>query len=264
MSNYDYYEVEEILNIIPPTYSLDLTNLEDNTDTRLLTGEAIKDYLIEKYGDRKVFLLSTNATGNFLDKWNNFKYTNKHNFDVLFTALSIYYNPVENYDRKEESKITYNGSELITDDKTGDTTRTNVLGKQETIAEYGSVTDTQTLGEVNGKVTNTISAENSNIYQPDNESTTTTNAVTNTTTTGGKNDKVTINSKTDTDTNVYNLNTTSQHEYLNRNDTTESRVHGNIGVSTGADMIKKEYDVRINNLAYDILDKFAHEHMYYI
>lgn len=107
------------------------------------------------------------------------------NYDTiqkLFATLSLEYNPIENYDRKENSK---NHNE-------------------------GGYTNT-----------NDISAMNSTTYQPDNKQ-------------GNEHD----------DTDIY-----------------ESRIHGNIGVTTTQQMITQERVLARDNLIEWVSKKFGHDNM---
>lgn len=132
------------------------------------------------------------------------------------------YSPIENYDRYENSTDTHKGT--VKDEGGGNDTHS---GKDTNNLKIVNDTDAHTGTDT---TTNTISAENSNVYSPDNKSelqhgeTITYNKDDTTTITHGhKIDRTDHNTRTD--------DLTDKHE---------SHMHGNIGIVTNQQMIEAE------------------------
>lgn len=134
-----------------------------------------------------------------------------YNISRMLLALNEEYNPIENYDRKED----------WTDDRTASA---SYIGNS-------SANGTATPG-VHTVTESKVSAYNSNAYEP-------------------KEQEEVSRSGTDA--------TASSSNEQSRNDTQDrsahsGRVHGNIGVTTNAQMIEGELALRIKNL-YDMIAK---------
>lgn len=265
MSKYDYYVLDDIIGNIGTTqYELKATNLEKNETDTLANWDYISDYLITKYGDRSIFLTVDAPTNNFLFKFFNYIATRQHNIDMLYTSFMTYYNPVENYNRYETSELTKNGKELRAIGTTGTDTQSTDYGKNETTNTYGAIISNTLNGATNQTTESKISADNSDNYQPDNMTTTSMQPININTTTDGRTDTTIIKQKTDTNTTTYGKKINDSLEYINRADSTESHIHGNIGVTTGAQMIQGELSVRLVDLVNLILDEFAKLYTIYL
>lgn len=142
-----------------------------------------------------------------------------------YNAIIAEYNPLENYDREEDRTVTR-------DDETGNTrtlnTSTDVDG---TITTSGTET-----------TENSVSAENVNVFEPDDRSVRTPNLT-------DTHDMATKDTGTITDAGTFDG---SEIEH--------SRIHGNIGVTTSQQMLISELDLvpRLDLIKY-ISDNYAAE-----
>ena len=150
------------------------------------------------------------------------------------------YNPLENYDRQENWTDTLDSD--TTNNSTDNTTETNTTAVSSSTSTEGSESD-------NGSVENTVSAFDSNSYQPsdkstsDNSTSTSTESSSNTNSSAGLTHNSTV---TDTGT----KDDTSVHT---------GRVHGNIGVTTSQQMLQSELDIAKFNIVQQITDLFISE-----
>ncbi len=194
---------------------------------------------------------------------NNFFLNYYESFKKLWIALNMQYNPIENYDRMENWKDTYNS----------DNTRTDSTHYKETDdVEYkGTETDELTkAGKESNKETisgttiteNELCADNVSGYHDDTKTTVTHPDYTN--------NELSFTGRTDTNEHSFTNredNRTFEHTYLNGNDKNEhrgydqreGRAHGNIGVTTSQQMVLSSLDIgRINFYTY-VADLFEKE-----
>lgn len=144
----------------------------------------------------------------------------KRTFEKWVNALSMEYNPIENYDRKEEWE-----------DRIANQTLENTNGK--------SSGNTSGSSRVNGSSENTKSAYDSDGYQPE-----------------SRNTYETIGTDTsDTRTNMINTINKDESNNLKHN----GWVHGNIGVTTTQQMLESELSLSAWNVYEHITDLFIEE-----
>lgn len=187
-----------------------------------------------------------NAIGVWSDKW-------QRTMQRWITALSIDYNPLENYDRMEDwfdnsSKQSKDSGMNNAVNIRSDATNKNEIAIASDISE----------SEGDGTTTNTRSAYDSGTYQPHDESTT------------GTTGSNTSNGVTNAVGDIKTDNT----EILNGSNTTEGneihmglhsgRLHGNIGVTTSQQMLEAELDVSKFNIYNEISDLFVSELLIYV
>ena len=135
------------------------------------------------------------------------------------------YNPLENYDRQEDTSLTYEGSENVTRNIDSDR---KIKG---TTADTRN--DTSSANSSSQK--NVFAFDSAEASPSDSDSGTTT-----ATGTGSSNSTV-DNSDTEKRTE------TEGHSFTNRKNVTASRIHGNIGVTTSVQMLTAEQEFRIKN-----------------
>ena len=169
-------------------------------------------------------------------------------FTKWVDALSIDYNPLENYDRMEEWEDENKGT--LTNTRTHNNQDKRTLNTTDTTT-YNS-TDTT---DIDGTTTNTeeVSAYDSSSYQPSKQVTTdedTTNTLKHT----GHDDL----KKTGTDTIDYS-GTIKDDGGSSGNAKHKGRIHGNIGVTTSQQMLQSELDLAQWNLYEHITDLFLKE-----
>lgn len=187
----------------------------------------------------------------------------------LEATLNLEYNPIHNYDRTEEEHTAGESNRDITVNTDTTTTRKETgTGSSDQTSTFHDDTETQDTVEVDtsGNVELTVSAENSDVYQPDNN----TSNLEHKKTQGTKN--VTADQTTD-DTSSYsnqvNHNDTENLQGKTDNDETHSdfrtmRAYGNIGVTTTQEMIKQEREIVQFNLCEYIVESFKHEFCLYV
>ena len=199
------------------------------------------------------------AESQFEKVFKNFLKRRQKDFNLIYQSLYDYtYNPIENYNRMEESDIVKDGHDNNT-----------TSGQNENSYNYGSVdtrednlTSTAKSNDVNTNsgedgITKFVSGFN----QPNtlNESerelshygkSTTSKADSTINNTGTQ-----TNSKTGTDTNKMKITSNTEITY-GGTEKTKSTIHGNIGVTTSQQMIIAEVEMRKYNLLENILDEF--------
>lgn len=146
----------------------------------------------------------------------------------MYKALHIEYDPLSNYDRTETTTV-------ITDGES-----TTVNSGSDKVTTVGTNEGSSTGESETNKL---ISAFNSDTLVPDDK-----NVITDGTTTRSENESTTTNdidnsSKVDTDTVV----------------TTESRIKGNIGVTTSQQMLQSEIEISRINFFNEVADMLAPE-----
>ena len=150
----------------------------------------------------------------------------------MYEALRTEYSPIENYDRKEDIKREYKDS--------GTDTETLTLGSSTTSTHTGTDTNTMQGG---GSTEKGVSAYNEDGY------------------TNREKDTETQNS-TNTqqyDTTVTNTGSGSDMTKTDygkqRTETENTRIHGNIGVTTSQQMIESEMSLRAKYDIYKIISR---------
>ena len=242
-----------VLKMTYNVFEIELLNVQmdvSNDETYGITSELFKSFLCENYGWRKFRIKpwQPNDLTEFIQKKFDLWYSHqRQNIDRMIQALKSEYNPIENYDRTEETTRKNTGTQ--TDRKTGQDTTEYQGGESQSVK--GTNTDTQSGSrstEYGSQDMKSVSAFNSSTATPQE-----------------------VNAKTGTDTetlnNIKNVNsseTTTTNSFNGRSDVMEynseqkrtddlsetitSRIHGNIGVTTSAQMIAGEMEIRKFNL----------------
>lgn len=201
-------------------------------------------------------------------------------FDKWITALNIEYNPLENYDRFED--YTDKGKENGNTKTTGNHTETENGTKNDT----GSYSESEHVSEdideiidelidenidhkLNSSTENTVSAYDSNTYQPENKSDTDTSEDTDRDldrdydrdydrtfdrSMSGNTQNDSTSQNTTTGTNTGNEDYTKGTELVH-----VGRLHGNIGVTTSQQMLQSELDIARFNIINEITKIFMQE-----
>ena len=153
-------------------------------------------------------------------------------FDRMYKSLRMEYSPIENYDRIEDIKREYKDS--------GTDTETLTLGSSTTSSHTGTDTDSTQGGGSNEKG---VSAYNEDGYTNREKDTETHNS----------NNTQTYNS---TVTNTGSGSDKTQTDYgKQRTETENTRIHGNIGVTTSQQMIESEMSLRAKYDIYKIISR---------
>ena len=144
---------------------------------------------------------------------------------LLDNVYGQIYNPLENYDRQEDTSLTYEGSENVT---------RNIDSDRKTKGTTADTrNDTSTANSSSQK--NVFAFDSAEASPSDSDSGTTT-----ATGTGSSNSTV-DNSDTEKRTE------TEGHSFTNRKNVTASRIHGNIGVTTSQQMMESEVALRMKH-----------------
>lgn len=163
----------------------------------------------------------------------------------LINIIEAEYNPIENYNRIEDSSDTLSGSDVLRmaggNQETHSGTDTETHSGTDTETHSGTDTETHSGTDT---TTNSISAENSSGWSNDTKSDM------------GHGESVgTLHGHTIQDAHGHQIQDAHGHvitdQYQNRSDTTEygkintrkSNIHGNIGVTTNQQMIEQELEL---------------------
>ena len=166
---------------------------------------------------------------------------NYDNFARMWTALNLDYNPIFNYDRKEDSKETYDSYFEETDRRTWtDETNETPTGKESTEVTHNS----------NEVVETKISADNVSTYSPKEQVTTTLAPDKHETSFDNRNTKTTVERKSP--------GGTDKNDHKGHDDHT-AYLRGNIGITRTQEMINDELNLRKFDFYRYIADKYAHE-----
>ena len=216
--------------------------------------DILNNYILANYSRRELFGFIQNMETAHRDikLW---LYSNAYNINTLYSSIVQEYNPIENYNRTEETTHAITGSS--TDTK--DSTLTTQAGERNTsyTDSFGKIVtnNSDTAGEIVSisETTNKVAPEDSETFYNNNKSTAnnTQNAVTNTST--NTRDAVT-NSGTAKDNSYTDTNTnsgvdTNEHK---ENVTITSKITGNIGVTTSQQMLLSQRELANLNLIHDI------------
>lgn len=247
-----------------------MKNSNDDIFTNLVTPTGIdKDKLINTilmhgaefevlYPDAEYFKF---LVGVWSDKW-------QHTMKKWINALSIDYNPLENYDRMEDW-TDLNTKLSSQEDKRSSMNvneRSDVADNSEATSRNETALGNDTsVSTGNGTTTNTRSAFDSATYSAHDQSTSqsggsnTASSLTSAngdTTTSGKNNDFTLDSSNGIDE---SKSTSMDNETGKRS----GRAHGNIGVTTSQQMLEAELNIQKFNVYEEIANLFLTEFVIY-
>ena len=225
--------------------------------------ETMKDYIFMYAGDNESRYGDPDLLERLVTRWFSAK---KHDFEMMYRALTIDYNPIENTDRYEDfwenTDRTENGSESRTEDNS--VTRNSTSNSAQ---EYTTDGNTEGTGSNTSSVTRTpeltteqeTSAFDSETYQPQNKRTDTgtekteqTESSTSSATTSQNGNQTSTQSGNETETGKNSIDGKTENNV--RNEVKHGlHSHGNIGVTTNQEMINQELELR----TYDIYKQIA-------
>lgn len=182
-----------------------------------IDADVLRDTILLRGGEFEVLYpditFLKNAIGTWSDKW-------MHTMERWVNVMNSEYNPIENYDRKE------NWTDV--NQRNSSTSRTeSATGKDNSVSSG------------NGSTENTRSAFDSSTYQPHDKSTSASNGI----------------NTSKSETTAAGNTTDASNELLQKS----GRAHGNIGVMSTQDMVKQELDLYYWNLYEEIADLFISE-----
>lgn len=182
---------------------------EDEDGNVVATKDDIVNHIVFKFGDAPLFCPDPQVMGFYITKWSSRR---KAQWDRFYKAISIDYEPLENYDRVEKTTddLTH-GHKVVTND---DLTHGHKIVSNDDLT-HGHTVEAQ------------ISASNESTYQPDNKAI---NAGKDQRdldeTHSGKDERDLDETHSGTDKRAY-----------------DSHIHGNIGVTTSQQMLASELDI---------------------
>ena len=141
---------------------------------------------------------------------------------LLDNVYAQTYNPLENYDRQEDTSLSYEGSENVT---------RNVDSDRKT---KGTTADTR------NDTSSANSSSQKNVFAFDSAEASPSDSDSGTTTATGTG---TSNSTVD-NSDVEKRTETEGHSFTDRKNVTASRIHGNVGVTTSQQMLESEIALR--------------------
>ena len=191
--------------------------------------ETLIDNILLRAGEFEVVYANPFFFQNAIGIWSD---KHKRTFEKWISALSLEYNPIENYDRMEEwednSKENSNGTNKSIETSNGNSS--------------GYTSGSTSLNDIND---NRVSAYDSDGYQPESQ---------NTNKSTGSN-----SSSTNTNTNNTRNNDISSKTNTSNNSKHSGRIHGNIGVTTSQQMLESELSLAAWNVYEHITDLFIEE-----
>ena len=185
------------------------------------------------YGDREVDSTIINSVfAQIYAEYERYGYLNTLIFryqykweKLIDNVYAQTYNPIENYDRQEDTSLSYEGSENVT---------RNVDSDRKTKGTTADTrNDTSTANSSSQK--NVFAFDSSEASPSDSDSGTTT-----ATGTGSSNSTV-------DNSDVEKRTETEGHSFTDRKNVTASRIHGNIGVTTSQQMLESEVALRMKH-----------------
>ena len=214
--------------------------------------------ILLKGGEFEVLYGDPNFTKNMIGVWSS-KW--QHTLERWVNALSIDYNPLENYDRMED--WTDNGQKMTSSSQKDNQDRiASSTNSEETKREENAIGNDFSKSEGSGDTTNTRSAYNSSVYQPHDKSESSSE---------GKNTSSSLTSadgKTSTDSITNNIDSVVNSSTGTGSEINGSihsgRMHGNIGVTTSQQMLEAELNIAKWNLYDEIADLFISEFCIYL
>lgn len=144
---------------------------------------------------------------------------------LLDNVYAQTYNPIENYDRQEDTSLSYEGAENVT---------RNIDSDRKT---KGTTADTR------NDTTSANSSSQKNVFAFDSAEASPSDSDSGTTTATGTGSS---NSTVD-NSDVEKRTETEGHSFTNRKNVTASRIHGNVGVTTNQQMMTSELEFRLKN-----------------
>ena len=210
-------------------------------------AEEVKMNILFNCGDLSVLYPDWDFVYNAIDYWSKKELPT---WERVYQLSQLEYNPIENYDRIEDEMESENAAEnrlRSTQESRINSASSETTGMAEdpTGTTQRSLDQNNTINQVAGFNTDTLAPQNSTAGNTQSSSSADGDSIHN-------DSQKTENSGEDSMTG----NESNQSD-LNRNRTRSSRVHGNIGVSTPADMMEKELSIypKINIVDY-IVESF--------
>lgn len=232
--------------------------------TPRLEKEVCIDTILEMWGSNDVIRSNPVIMKRYTDL---FFLKNYDNFDKMAEALQADYDPIENYNRYEDTaedratagNFTESGTEGGTSSLTGSS------GSEATSSGSGTTTGSGTNNIGASNTEHQISAMDSSSYQPRDKDLNSARTDTNSNTSTSSEQATSTVSATESQSNTFsNTDSKTGSNTGTDNFTRDSHIHGNIGVTTSQQMIQSEIELRKFNIYNYIADLYAKEFIYRI
>ena len=188
--------------------------------------ETYDNYIRLKYSNREIYsgiyMKDEEEIESLYTSWllyvKSYITTNEYKYKTLYGTINLSYNPIENYDRKEDIQT------IRTPNLTTESNTTSIFGNGEIEEQLGNISNSNSLtGSISPWDSENFNNKNKNVNAFTQE------PITN---------KTINKTKTDKQDNA---------SLLSGTDTTKvtTNIHGNIGVTSSQDMIKQEREVAL-------------------
>lgn len=242
---------QKLIDVIPDNYgtSFDFVGTYNGVNYTVFDSDFFVSEIIQNFRNRKIYLDTENPATDLVNLFHIFNANRADTYGRRMYALSIDYNPLENY----------NGSETYTETVSGSNTENSETSYGRTDTTAGTAEETTT-----GTTSGTGSGENVNLrYAYDSSAFVNTDKQTHSEETTGS----TSGTKADT-TNT--TNTAGGSDSTEKSGTnTETRSHtltksGNLGVTTSQQMLASDLDMLKYDIAKACLYEFLDSYTLYI
>lgn len=190
---------------------------------------------------------------------------NYDNFDKMAEALQAEYDPIENYNRWEDTTEDRETAGQFAESGTEE-------GTSQTTGESSTTAQSEGTGSTTGSATNNIgsqtteqqiSAMNSGTYAPREKDIASSRTDTNSNTSASTEEtQASTTAEEETNSQFNNSSGKEGNNSGTDNFTRDSHIHGNIGVTTSQQMIQSEIELRKFNIYNYIADLYAKEFIY--
>lgn len=235
-------ELCEILDVLPSTDHLEVKitlheGTEEEQELTILDDSYARWYMLRNYRSWRYPSYCDNndihtIAVDFFQSWQHFASQgfNKFNWMKLYEAMMDKGNPLENYDRYEDTKLSFTGSEKDEVQMSGTETNRSTTpdgGYTDTVENFSNPEDTADTYRPTAKTTTKMAHRDDS-----------------------------------TELSFDNRKDTSTKTFTDRMDTTVSHIHGNIGVTTSAQMTMEQIRLRVYNIADSILAQFVQQNCF--
>ena len=218
-------------------YEYDDTLFDDMTLPEGIVKDDFINTFLLNYGEYPVIYTRWDIMKFALGIWSKKWY---HSIERIIYAMTEEYNPLHNFDRHEE----YTDTEGINRESSARTE-----GNTQTDTDNDTTGTTTNTGNTTGSTENTVSAYNSDAYQPDTKADTEETATNTATTTQNATGSVTT---TDTVTQSGTDDTDRTLDHM-------GHLYGNIGVTESTAMLQHEVDLRSQQNILDIVSEMLYK-----
>lgn len=246
-----YYTLEELSNYQDTNLNLvaEIPKGETTVRKEIFSNANLNFFMKNVYGKRILIKdcdSLSDAFESFVDYFVYYKTIFQDDLNRLYNAWILEYNPIENYDRIEQSEtnLLHGETHTIVGSDNYSSNKTDTASGTDTTTEKFKNTTEEYESGMNSSNTFTPTRKTTNDSKENGNTTDLLHGETHTIVDSGNNS----NNKTDT---ASGTDTTSIN----------SRTHGNIGVTTSQQMLQSELDLRmkmqVENFVKFIIDKFT-------